>query len=168
MGILLDLIHGNLDDKKVERYKKKFNSRAYIYGDLKYNPPEEKDKKAKKRRLIKPDSYDAVNVFRSVVVDNIKYIGGLVGNENLSWVKGKLIVEDGVRYVAIPTSIVRKAFKDKGFDYAGGVERLKEKGALLTTGRGSRNAVRLRLNGTLEWCLAVKAETVNIPIPQKD
>jgi hypothetical protein len=168
MGILLDLIHGNLDEKKVERYKKKINSRAYIYGDLKYTPPEEKDKKAKKRRLIKPDSYDAVNVFRSVVVDNIKYIGGLVGNENIPWMKGKLVAKNGVRYVAIPTSIVRKAFKDKGFDYNSGVERLKEKGVLLTSGKKNRNAVRLRLNGTPEWCLAVKAETVNIPIPQND
>lgn len=168
MGIISDLIHGTLDDKKVERYRKKFNSRAYIYGDLKYTPPDEKAEKAKKRRLLNPGPDDAVNVFRSVVVDNIKYIGGLVGNENIPWVKGKLVAKDGVRYVAIPTSIVRKAFKDKGFNYDGGVKRLKEKGVLLAARDGRHNAVRLRLNGTPEWCLAVKAEAVNIPIPQKD
>lgn len=168
MGIILDIINGTLDEKKLDRWKKKLNDRAYVYGNLKYKPPGESAEKTKRRYLKKPGPDDAINVFRSVVVDNIKYIGGLVGNENIPWVKGKLIVRDGTRYVAVPTHIVRKAFEHKGFDYDGGVEWLKEKGVLLVTERGRRNSVRLRLNGTREWCLAVKAEVVNIPIPQKD
>jgi hypothetical protein len=166
MGIISDIIHGTLDQKKIERYRKKLNSRAYIYGDFKYTPPESAAKK-KKRRLIKPALDDAINVFRSLIIGNIKFIEGLDDNADLPWVKGKLIERGGTRYVAVPTHVVRKAYESKGFSYGDGVNVLKEKGLLLTAEDGRHNAVRLRLNGTLEWCLAVKADILQLVPPDR-
>lgn len=156
MGIITDIIHGRLTKEKAEKYRRQFENRAYLYGGIKIRGTD----KEKRKKLTPPRFDQALNIIRAVAAENLDYIAG-TGNKNPFYAKGKVITKDGTKYVLLPTYLVRAAFERKGLSYSTGVKLLKEKGLLQTSGDG-RYAVRRRINGTLEWCLAVKAEVMDV------
>jgi len=156
MGIIADIIHGRLTKEKAEKYRRQFESRAYLYGEIKVKRPD----KEKRKKLAPPRFDQTLNVIRAVAAENLDYIAG-AGDENPLYAKGKIVTEGGTKYILLPTYLVRAAFERKGLSYSTGVKLLKERGLLLTAG-GGRYAVQRRINGTREWCLAVKAEVLDV------
>jgi|GEM_PF-6955208 len=156
MGIIADIIHGRLTKEKVEKYRRQFDSRAYLYGEIKVR----RATKEKKKKLVAPRFDQALNTVRAVVAENLDYIAGTEGKKPI-YAKGKVVVENGTKYLLLPTYLVKAGFERRGLSYSTGVKLLKERGLLLTAGDG-RYAVRRRINGTLEWCLAVKAEVLDV------
>ncbi|MGB9848918.1 MAG: hypothetical protein ACPLSY_03720 [Moorellaceae bacterium] len=156
MGIIADIIHGRLTKEKAQKYRRQFDSRAYLYGEIKVR----RTTKEKKKKLAAPRFDQALNIVRVVIVENLEHIEGIADKKPF-YAKGKLVREGGTDYILLPTCLVKSAFERKGLSYSKGVNLLNQRGLLLTAGDG-RYAVRRRINGTLEWCLAVKAEVMDI------
>lgn len=107
-----------------------------------------------------------LDVLRSFVAENRELIDGLRRAEGRPprWVGKKVLGKDGAEYVALFPNAVRDALKRYAdAEYETAVRALRDAGLLHANDDRKRNGLRVRLNGVLEWCLAVRADAVADP-----
>lgn len=103
-----------------------------------------------------------LSVLQSFVSENKELIDGLRDDTDRKpprWA-GKRIEKNGVAYIALYRNAVTEALKKYGdIEYETAVRALRDKGFLLRQNE-KRNGYQVRMNGTREFCLTVRADAL--------